>query len=60
MRDHLDQFLLLNPIFERLTKLKPQLIWPIHSKQRRHRCQTAVTLGKLRAFPNIAKKYAVR
>jgi hypothetical protein len=33
MRDHLDQFLLLNPIFQRLTKVKPQLSWPIPAQK---------------------------
>lgn len=59
MGDYLDQFLLAKPILQRVIEVKPQLLWTMQSDQCRHGCETAVTLGESRAFPEITEERSV-
>src|SRR5579859_1017758 len=59
MCDYLNQLFFCYAVLHSVAEVEAQLIRTIHGNQGGDRCKTAVTLGKILAFPDIAKKHAV-
>src|SRR5205807_2265364 len=57
--DFLDEFWLLDSVFESSLQVKPQLVGAIQSNQRRHGDETAVTFGKFFALPDVSEEHIV-